>query len=320
MPIDDDPIEIEVVGRPQNPNPTIEVKPINPADPLTSTPLTPNLTADPAADETLKITGNQSTADDDATIKGIKEKLQIDQKYLVRLQKLSQQFNTVKLQTATDSATLTTEIFKDFYTALEKNITSQKKLSPTHQDHYEESVWEQLSNNKQELHNGITITGNPNANLTMNLSDGNQITANFQPKDNQIYFTSTSVDDKSLVILIEAALKAAKKMNSKTFIIYPSQASIEDIGKLCAMASFAGLKPVFKVNPNTADKDTAKQELTGFTKKFEETYKTTDPSKLADFYKADPTFTPKNTTPPPAAPAANTSPEPTKLPNKSPKP
>jgi hypothetical protein len=289
---DDDTPGISVEPEEDNPlHPSMveldEISPIDPENPNDR----PSSSTTPASHATkvsegrdnkgIKVTISPGGPDDSASnpidLENIN--LESDEQY-VRLQKLKQQWSTQELQ-KDSTIPLTKELFAEIANSIKKNIeTTRDKGSQNRHERYDESAKQEFSKAVQHksVHGNVKV-GNPNEHdLTITLSDANTITATFKPNENKVLIAATDSGDQSLIILLESALKAAKKMHSKTLIVYPCS-DLEQTAKLCMMAKYVGLTPVFRPDPDM-DVKIRDHAFNDFKSQFQQRFHVDDPAAL----------------------------------------
>ena len=210
------------------------------------------------------------------------EDLELDEEYEIRLQKLKQQYSTLELKTKTDHKKLTKELYDKIADSVENNVNKHKHKQTNypskHESHYSDKAKELFFSSSKKIHSDITVVKEKN-NFKITLPDKHSVTASFKQSENKILFTSTDSGDKSLIILLESALKAAKQMHTRNFIIYPGS-NIKQIAKLCVMARHIGLIPVFKADLDIVDPAKRTQNFTAFKEALRKESGTDDPLQI----------------------------------------
>ena len=210
------------------------------------------------------------------------EDLELDEEYEIRLQKLKQQYSTLELKTKTDHKKLTKELFDKIADSVENNVNKHKHKQTNypskHKSHYSDKAKELFFSSSKKIHSDITVVKEKN-NFQITLPDKHSVTASFKQSENKILFTTTDSGDKSLIILLESALKAAKQMHTRNFIIYPGS-NIKQIAKLCVMARHIGLIPVFKADLDIVDPAKRTQNFTAFKEALRKESGTDDPLQI----------------------------------------
>ena len=208
------------------------------------------------------------------------EDLELDEEYEIRLQKLKQQYSTLELKTKTDHKKLTEALFDKIADSVKNNVNKHKQINypSKHESHYSKGAKELFFSSSKKIHSDITVVKEKN-NFKITLPDKHSVTASFKKSENKILFTTTDSGDKSLIILLESALKAAKQMHTRNFIIYPGS-NIKQIAKLCVMARHIGLIPVFKADPDIVDLAKRTQNFTAFKEALLKESGTDDPLQI----------------------------------------
>jgi hypothetical protein len=288
---DDDTPGISVEPEEDNPlHPSMveldEISPIDPENPndrpsSSTTPASPATKVSEGRGKGITVAISPGGPDDSASNPIDLENINLESgEQYVRLQKLKQQWSTQELQ-KDSTIPLTKELFAEIANSIKKNIeTTRDKGSQNRHERYDESAKQEFSKAVQHksVHGDVTV-GNPNEHdLTITLSDANTITATFKPNENKVLIAATDSGDQSLIILLESALKAAKKMHSKTLIVYPCS-DLEQTAKLCMMAKYVGLTPVFRPDPDM-DVKIRDRVFNDFKSQFQQRFHVEDPAAL----------------------------------------